>query len=109
MAKKIISAKVKKIVNEYARRLEKKDHLPIEKVIIFGSHIKGKPHKWSDIDVCIVSPKFRDNFKALEYLWSKRNDQEVKEGLEPVGFSNKDFQKGSSLIKEILETGIAVR
>lgn len=109
MAKKVISVKVKKIVNEYAKRLEKKDNLPIEKVIIFGSQAKGTAGKWSDIDVCIISPKFRDNFKALEYLWSKRSDQEVREGLEPIGFSNKDFQKGSSLIKEILETGVAIR
>lgn len=109
MAKKVISVKVKKIVNGYAKRLESKDNLPIEKVIVFGSQAKGKATKWSDIDVCIVSPKFRDNFKALEYLWSKRNDQEVREGLEPVGFSSRDFQKGSALIKEILETGIAIR
>lgn len=109
MVKKIIPQKVKKVVNEYVNRLAKEDNLPIDRVIVFGSYAKGEQRQWSDIDVCIISPKFKDNLAALEYLWRKRNDKEVEKGLEPIGFSDKEFQKGSSLIREISETGVVVK
>ena len=109
MAKKRIPKEIIRIVQSYSRRLAEQDKLPIEKVIIFGSYAKGKPHKWSDVDVCIISPKFKDTFKALQFLWTRRNKQEVIIGLEPVGFSKKDFEKGSSLIQEIKKTGIPIK
>lgn len=108
MAKKRIPKEIIKIVRAYSRRLTKQDKIPIEKVLIFGSYAKGKPGKWSDIDVCIVSPKFKDFFKSLQFLLIKRKDEEVKFGLEPVGFSSKDFEEGSSLIQEIKKTGVEI-
>jgi len=32
---------------------------PIQKMIFFGSRITGKPDRWSDIDLIIVSAEFR--------------------------------------------------
>ena len=108
MAKKRIPKKIIKIVQGYAKRLSDQEKLPIDKVIIFGSTAKGKTHKWSDVDVCIISPRFKDEFKALQFLWTRRSRQEVMAGLEPVGFSSKDFQEGSSLIQEIKRTGVVL-
>ena len=34
-------------------------HIPIQKMILFGSRAQGKAHRWSDFDLIIVSPKFR--------------------------------------------------
>lgn len=109
MVKKRVPKKIIRIVQNYSRRLAKQDKLPIEKVIIFGSYAKGKSYKWSDIDVCIISPKFKDTFEALQFLWTRRNKQEAMIGLEPVGFSGKDFREGSSLIQEIKKSGIAIK
>lgn len=109
MAKKRISKKIIRIVQGYSRRLSKEDKLPINQVIIFGSRVKGKSRKWSDIDVCVISPKFKDEFETLGYLLRKRNEQEVMAGLEPVGFSEKDFKEGSTLIEEIKKTGVLVK
>lgn len=108
MAKKRIPKKINKTVKDYAVRLSKQEKLPISKVIIFGSYAKGNPGQWSDIDVCIVSPKFKDSIQALNYLLQIRNDEEVRSGLEPVGFSLKDFKESSPLINEIKKTGIRV-
>lgn len=109
MVKKRISKKINKIVKKYADRLTKENNLPINKVIVFGSRAKGKANKWSDIDVCIVSPKFKNSLSAIEYLWQRRSDDEVKDGIEPIGFSIKDFQKKkSSLIREIIATGVEI-
>lgn len=109
MVKKRITKKVAKIVKDYTQRLSREDKLPIKRVIIFGSQVNGRKKKWSDIDVCIVSPKFKDSFQALEYLWSRRKDEEVRQGLEPIGFSPKEFKQEDSLIQEIKRKGIRLR
>ena len=108
MVKKRIPKKIIRVVQGYTKRLSEQDKLPIKKVIIFGSYAKGNPHKWSDVDVCIISPKFKDTMKVLQFLLIKRNREEVMAGLEPIGFSGKDFREGSSLIQEIKKTGIAL-
>ena len=108
MAKKRVLKKIIKLVQNYIERLEKKEKLPITRVIMFGSQAKGKNRRFSDVDICIISPKFKDSLKALEFLWQKRRDEEVKAGLEPVGFSEKDFREGNSLIQEIKKTGVKI-
>ncbi len=82
--------------------------MPIKKAILFGSYAKGKQHKWSDIDLCIISPKFKDAFYALNYL-SLKKPFNTKYTIGPVGFSPKDFKdKYSSFIHEIKTTGIEI-
>lgn len=108
MVKKRISKKINSVVIAYSDRLTKKDKLPIEKVIIFGSQAKGGAGKWSDIDVCIISSKFEDPIEAIRFLLQKRNIKEVRAGLEPVGFTKKDFEEGGSLIQEIKRTGVVI-
>ena len=44
-------------LKDFKYRLSKR--LPIDRMILFGSYAKGKPHKDSDVDLIIVSPKFR--------------------------------------------------
>lgn len=109
MAKRRISKKIIRLIKDYTCRLKEKKKLPIKKVIIFGSYAKGRAGKWSDIDVCIISPRFKDPFAAIEFLLKQRERKEVIAGLEPVGFSGKDFREGSSLIQEIKKTGVEVK
>lgn len=107
MAKKTaLPEKIKKDVKEYINVL-KKDELPIKKVIVFGSQAKRMTHKGSDIDVCVISPKFKDNFKALHYLLMK--SYKVKALIEPHPFHPKDFIDDDPLVWEIKRTGITVR
>ncbi|NCP17493.1 nucleotidyltransferase [Candidatus Falkowbacteria bacterium CG_4_9_14_3_um_filter_38_19] len=107
MAKKRIPKQVEKKIKEYVDIL-KADNLPIKKVILYGSYAKGRQHKWSDIDVCIISPKFKDPFKALQYL-SLKTIFDMKYTIEPVGFSPRAFQdKYDSFIYEIKTTGIEI-
>jgi len=107
MVKKTIPKKVKKEINEYIQIL-KKDKLLIKKVILFGSYAKGTQRKWSDVDLCIVSPKFKDAFEALHYL-SLKKPFNTKYTIGPIGFTPKDLKdKYSSLIHEIKTTGIEI-
>jgi predicted nucleotidyltransferase len=39
--------------------LESVDKKAIKKIILFGSHAYGKPHKQSDIDLCVIVPNSR--------------------------------------------------
>jgi len=47
----------KEELRKFKFRLSKK--IPIDKMIFFGSYAKGKSHKYSDVDLIIVSKKFR--------------------------------------------------
>lgn len=93
----------------YVKRLSTREKIPVSKVVVFGSQAKGVPHKWSDIDVCVVSSKFIDPMQAMQFLLTKRENSEVSAGLEPVGFTPEDFESGGSLIDEIKRTGIELK
>src|SRR3989338_3676947 len=105
MARQRIPKKVRAGIQRYIDIL-KKEHIPLERVILFGSYAKGRQHRWSDVDLCIVSPYFKNSFNALQLLWSMRPlDSTVR--IEPVGFHPKDFSdRYDSLIHEIRSTGI---
>ena len=96
-------------MRNYVGRLTEEKGLPVKKIILYGSQIKGTKRKDSDIDVCIISPKFKNTLKAIEFLLIQRKREEVMAGLEPVGFSEKDFKEGSSLIEEIKKTGVEIK
>ena len=99
MAQKKIPKKLISIVNEYIRIL-KEDNLPIKKVILFGSYAKGTQNKWSDVDICIISPQFNKPYNAMQYLVQKVNFN-IKYSIEPLGFTPHDFNQDSTLINEI--------
>src|SRR4030043_606028 len=103
MVKQKITRKVKKTVDEYIDVL-KKDKLPINKVIIFGSQVKHRARRDSDIDVCVISPKFKDDFEALHYLLMK--SYEVDGLIEPHPFHPKKFVDADPLVWEIKRTGV---
>jgi len=107
MAKKRLPKKVVDEVNEY-KKLLKADKLPITGVYVFGSQAKGTARKGSDIDVAVVSPKFKDSWTALSYLYSKL-PYGLGWSIEPMGFNPKDFEdKYSTLIYEIKKYGVKV-
>lgn len=47
---------LKEELEKFKFKLSKK--IPVDKMIFFGSYAKGKAHRYSDIDLIIVSPKF---------------------------------------------------
>jgi predicted nucleotidyltransferase len=96
----------RKILISYCNKIKEK--LPIERAFLFGSHAKKKARQWSAIDVCIISPKFRDRCHAIDYLWKRRRDKDVEHGIEPVGFHPKDFIDEDPLAWEIKTTGIEI-
>lgn len=107
MANGKLPKKVLKEVQDYIQIL-KTDRLPITSVYVFGSYARGKQRKDSDIDVCVISPKFKNSWNALVYL-RRKAPSHLGWIIEPLGFSPKDFRdRYSSLIAEIKRHGIKV-
>lgn len=105
MVKKQILGKVKK----YRLRIEK-EGIPVEKILIYGSHVRGTAREDSDIDVCVVSKSFgEDRFE--ERLRLVRLVRDIDLRLEPVAFSLKDFKtnKTSPLLHQIKKEGVEVK
>lgn len=85
----------------------KKEHgLPVSSAYLFGSHARGNPRQWSDVDICIVSPLF-DNEDTLTYLWTRRRRGDVENMVAPVGFTPEEFNAKfpSPLVAEIRKYG----
>ncbi|MFH1662286.1 MAG: nucleotidyltransferase domain-containing protein [Candidatus Falkowbacteria bacterium] len=97
----------KKIVKRYASKL-KEENYPFSAVYLFGSHARGNAHKWSDIDVAVITEKIKRNRDKNEnLLWHIR--REVDSMIEPHGFTIKDFKdECDPMVSEIKKTGIRI-
>ena len=78
------------------------------KIFIFGSYAKGTSHKWSDIDVAIVTNKLKRNYEKNRSVL-RRIGLDVDLRIEPHGFTAEDFENlADPLVYEIRKTGIRV-
>jgi len=97
----------KKVVLKYTEKL-RAERYPFSAVYLFGSFAKNKQHKWSDIDVAVVSKELNKDWrKARMRLW--RIGADVDTRIEPHGFSPEDFKDyWNPMAHEIKKTGIRV-
>ncbi|MEK6657794.1 MAG: nucleotidyltransferase domain-containing protein [Nitrospirota bacterium] len=105
MVEKEIIEQIRKFVKELKRQKVK-----IAKVILYGSRVSGKAHKYSDIDVAIVSPDFgKDRFKEGARLFEIASKVDTR--IEPVPISVKSYKKDTwlPLIYEIRTKGKEVK
>lgn len=97
---------VKKKAKLYVDAL-RDEGLPVRSAFLYGSYATGKFGKHSDIDICIVSPKFNPNRDSHRlFLWQKRRDIDLK--IEPVGFRPRDFKDTNPLAYEVRKRGIKI-
>ena len=100
-------AEATKVVKKYAAKL-KAEKYPFSAIYLFGSFAKETNHKWSDIDVAIVSREVEKNWKKGRLkLWELRTDIDTR--IEPHGFSPEDFKDyWNPMAHEIKKTGIRI-
>jgi len=106
MVSTTIQKHIEKEIRDFVEVL-REENLPIDSVYLFGSYARGNPRKWSDIDVCVISPQFKDSFDATQYLWQKRRKHSTPV-IEPIGMSAEDFAEDTTLTREIKRHGIEV-
>lgn len=95
-----------KLVRKYIGEL-KRNKIPIEKAILFGSYAKGHAEAESDIDVALVSEVFSgDWFEDRRKIIPLR--RKIDNRIEPLPFKPEDFENGRILVEEIKKTGIVV-
>lgn len=93
------------LVRKFKMRLEERG-VPIEHIYIYGSYAKGNPRYGSDIDVCVISPAFKNRFEASLMLRSEAI--EVDSRIEPVAYSPETFQDWIPLVWEIQQNGVSL-
>ena len=91
---------------DFVSYLKSEHGLSVARVYLFGSHARGNTRKWSDVDVCIISPFF-DTEDSLIYLWTRRRRGDVEALIAPVGFTPEEFNAKfpSPLVAEIRKYG----
>lgn len=98
---------VAKIVSDYVKEV-KKSGIPVKKAYLFGSYAKKTANKFSDIDICIISSKFGDDYFE-DSLKLKSVANKVDYRIEPVPFAIDDMNdKYSTLASEIKKHGVSV-
>lgn len=99
--------KVTFIVQKYLQKVEKAG-IPVIKVYIFGSQVKGKARQGSDIDLCIISPRFGKDRQKERVMLMNLSD-ETTDIIEPHPYSPSDFNNYfDSLSSEIRKTGLTI-
>lgn len=87
----------------------KERNIKIDKIIIFGSYIKGNYKEDSDLDIALISRDFdgKDVFQKTEMLkglkWSLVERFMLPFDIIPI--SLKEWQESSSLIVEFVKEG----
>lgn len=94
-----------KIAKNYISHV-KKSGIPVTAAYLFGSFAKNTARKWSDIDICVISPVFgKDYFDEavkLSYLAHKVDDR-----IEPIPYRPEDLEdRYSTLAHEIKTNGV---
>ncbi len=98
---------VRKIASNYIDEV-KRSGILVEKAFLFGSYAKGKANKYSDIDVCVVSPVFGDDYIG-NMVSLRKIALAVDSKIEPIPFAPGDLEdRYSSLASEIKRTGIRI-
>lgn len=84
--------------------------IPVEKMFLFGSYAIGKARRWSDIDLIIVSPKFR---RKKSYQRARRlyDYWDLNYPVDFLCYTPEEFnklKKQITIVREAVETGIEI-
>lgn len=101
-----IPADVSSIIENFLKELEK-EHISIERAILFGSYAQGTSTPWSDIDLALFSSVFEgDRFKDRNLI--RRIKLRISSSLEPIPFPSHQFYAADPFVEQIKKTGITV-
>jgi predicted nucleotidyltransferase len=101
---------VKREIIKTVKKLQivlEEEGIRVKKIILYGSHAIGRPHKDSDIDLAVVSPDFgKDRFEEGVRLFQIAS--KIDPRIEPVPVSLESYEKDTwiPLIYEIRKNGI---
>ena len=103
--KKSIKEKLKKFKESVGR------DILVSEIILFGSRAYGKPHKYSDVDVIIVSPDFK-NMDFFQRGAKMYNYWDIDMPVDFLCYTPEEFSKLKnkiSIVKEALSKGVVIK
>ncbi|MDI7261433.1 MAG: nucleotidyltransferase domain-containing protein [Thermodesulfobacteriota bacterium] len=97
-----------KVIRKFVKAL-KQEGIAVDRVILYGSYVKGKTRPDSDIDVAVISKNFGKD-RVEEGMNLFRIAGKIDPRIEPVPISSKSYENDTwiPLIYEIKEKGIEV-
>ena len=84
--------------------------VPVQKMILFGSQAKGKTHQWSDVDLLIVSSKFK-RIKPYKRARGFYDHWTIDKPVDFLCYTPEEFnklKKSISLVQEIVKKGVEI-
>lgn len=92
-----------RIARRYSDRVRK--HMPVRKVVLYGSQVHGTAHEGSDIDIAVITRDLDENYLDLAAdLYRLRSEVDIH--IEPVLLD--ETRDRSGFVEEILRTGESV-
>lgn len=107
MSQTISQQKVNAIIKTFIKKLAD-DHINVQSVFLFGSYAKKTQSRNSDVDICIISPQFKDRLSASSLLNRKfYHEYNIKSDhtFDLIGYNPREFTLDSPLVSEIKASG----
>ena len=104
---------VKKEHLKYLKNFKKQlsNSMPIQKMYLFGSRARGKPHRWSDFDLIIVSDKFK-RMASFERSVGFHRFWTIDYPVDFLCYTPKEFNKLKNqitIVREAVKEGIEIK
>ncbi len=95
-------------LKEFKSKLSK--DVPIQKMYLFGSRATGKPHRWSDFDLIVVSKGFK-NKASFERAVGFHNYWDIDYPVDFLCYTPEEFnklKKQITIVREAVREGIEI-
>lgn len=103
-------SEIRRIILTYVKELREK--ITVDKIILFGSYAYGNPTKSSDIDVAVISDRFKkmDDIRRIMLLSDYARRIKTDIDIDPIGFTEDELENSDyfEIGGEILEKGVIV-
>jgi|SRR5215207_438694 uncharacterized protein len=97
----MVAQDIVSVIQSYLRAVADKG-IPVRYGVLYGSYAKGRAHKWSDIDLLVISPAYdrKLTHKQVSKLW--RIAAHTDSRIEPIPVGERQYKEDdSSLIIEV--------
>jgi uncharacterized protein len=96
------------IVRSFAKQISDSG-IQLKRVVLFGSYARNEQNNWSDIDVALVSDRFKGvGFYDID-LYGKTLIKKQFQDISPRTYKTADFTpEKDPFVEEILKTGIEI-
>jgi predicted nucleotidyltransferase len=103
VAQKTDHSLIESQIGRYIKAL-RENQIAIWRLYLFGSHVTGRAHQESDIDLAVFLDFDEiDGFDEDVHLMSLTRTIDLR--IEPHTFSRKDFENPDPFVREIITTG----